>query len=167
MEYKKYKGSFCKDDGSGLCIEITKGDEILNAEGLVCDDIGNLKGDEYFVNQMFWLLEYTRGVSLQGHTGGKIIKITKVSNASIWWKELAWEEIGEYTWNNTYCYDITKFTNEKWIHNKKINSWETKSKPFMERKKTFGKRFGYLINYQIQQKFYNKYFERMNCDLGF
>ena len=117
-------------------IEISKGEDILNAEGLVCGNIENLSQGEYHHNQMFWLPEYTRGVSLKGHTGGKILKLTKVSDKSVWWKELVWVNVGEYTWSNTYSYDITKFQNEEWRHYKKeVNGEKPKKLTDKERRK--------------------------------
>ena len=137
---------------------------ILMDKGLNYDSFRN---ETLAVGNMYLVPEYTRGVSLRGSEGGKILRISRLTEKSIWWEELKWEKVGEYTWANTYCYDIIQYSNDDWINGwtKKYNDY--KFKKFTERISTFKKRYGCLINEDIKNEIIQHKYKRMSCDLGF
>ena len=123
--------------------------------------------NKHLIGTLFWVPEYTRGVSLQGNEGGKIMCITRTTTKSIWWEELKWDKVGEYTWNSTYVYDIIKFTKNGWEKNLISKNWDNIGKKYMERIETFKKRFGVKISEDIKNEIIQYKYKRMSCDLGF
>tara|TARA_B110001450_G_C17658700_1_gene496319 strand:+ start:2160 stop:3113 length:954 start_codon:yes stop_codon:yes gene_type:complete len=145
-------------------------DIIKEKYNLDCVDFKDYNIDfnnKHLIGTLFWVPEYTRGVSLQGNEGGKIMCITRTTTKSIWWEELKWDKVGEYTWNNTYVYDIIKFTKNGWEKNLISKNWDNIGKKYMERIETFKKRFGVKISEDIKNEIIQYKYKRMSCDLGF